>query len=66
MAAMLRNEWYLDEPELQEARLRCWRILDQFDATRADENEERRLLLVSWSPSSVTRQSSCPPGWEAA
>ncbi len=44
-ARMLRNEWYLDEPDLREARLRCWRLLDRFNATRADEDEERRLLL---------------------
>lgn len=45
MARMLRNEWYLDEPDLHEARLRCWRLLDHVNATRADEDEERRLLL---------------------
>ncbi len=45
MARMLRNEWYLDEPDLQEARRRCWRLLDLFNATTADEGQERRLLL---------------------
>jgi maltose O-acetyltransferase len=44
-ARMLRNEWYLDEPDLREARLRCWRLLDRFNATRADEDEERQLVL---------------------
>ena len=45
MARMLRNDWYLDEPDLQEARLRCLRILDRFNATQADDDEQRRLLL---------------------
>lgn len=42
---MLRGEWYLDEPDLQEGRRRCWRLLDRFNATGADDDRERDLIL---------------------
>ncbi|MDA3645894.1 sugar O-acetyltransferase [Saccharopolyspora indica] len=42
---MLRGEWYLDEPDLVEDRKRCWRVLDRFNATGADDDAERRKLL---------------------
>ncbi|MGW5642094.1 sugar O-acetyltransferase [Saccharopolyspora sp. NPDC003762] len=42
---MLRNEWYLDEPDLVEDRRRCWRLLDRFNATNADDDDERRVIL---------------------
>jgi maltose O-acetyltransferase len=42
---MLRGDWYLDEPDLAEERRRCWRMLDRFNATRADDDDERRLIL---------------------
>lgn len=42
---MLRNEWYLDEPDLVDDRRRCWRLLDRFNATGADDDEERTSLL---------------------
>ncbi|MEU4803965.1 sugar O-acetyltransferase [Actinosynnema sp. NPDC023587] len=42
---MLRGEWYLDEPDLVEDRRRCARALDRFNATGADDDEERRLIL---------------------
>ncbi|MBK1787391.1 sugar O-acetyltransferase [Prauserella cavernicola] len=43
---MLRNEWYLDEPELAEDRRRCWRLLDEFNATGADDDAPRRAVLT--------------------
>jgi maltose acetyltransferase-like protein len=42
---MLRGEWYLDEPDLAEERRRCWRILDSFNATGADDDAERHRIL---------------------
>lgn len=42
---MLRGEWYLDEPALQEDRRRCGRLLDRFNATTADGDAERLDLL---------------------
>lgn len=42
---MLRGEWYLDEPDLAEERRRCWRLLDKFNATGADDDTERRQIL---------------------
>jgi maltose O-acetyltransferase len=42
---MLRSEWYLDEPDLVEDRRRCWRLLDRFNATTADEDDVRRAIL---------------------
>ncbi|MER7076590.1 maltose O-acetyltransferase [Saccharopolyspora kobensis] len=44
---MLRGEWYLDDPELVADRKRCWRVLDRFNATGADDDAERRRLLES-------------------
>ncbi|WP_086824487.1 sugar O-acetyltransferase [Allokutzneria sp. NRRL B-24872] len=43
---MLRNEWYLDEPDLAEDRLRCGRLLDRFNATTTDEDAERFAILT--------------------
>jgi maltose O-acetyltransferase len=42
---MLRGDWYLDEPDLAEERRRCWRLLDRFNATGADDDTERRRIL---------------------
>ncbi len=42
---MLRGDWYLDEPDLTEERRRCWRMLDRFNGTGADEDIERRRIL---------------------
>lgn len=42
---MLRGEWYLDEPDLVEERRRCWRTLDSFNATGADDDAERHRIL---------------------
>ena len=42
---MLRNDWYLDEPDLVDDRRRCWRLLDLFNATGADDDDERATLL---------------------
>ncbi|WP_228717373.1 maltose acetyltransferase domain-containing protein [Allosaccharopolyspora coralli] len=42
---MLRNEWYLDEPDLVHDRRRCWRLLDLFNDTRADDDAERQNTL---------------------
>lgn len=42
---MLRGEWYLDEPELAGERRRCQRMLDTFNATGADDDEERDRIL---------------------
>lgn len=42
---MLRGDWYLDEPDLAEERRRCWRTLDRFNATGADDDLERRRIL---------------------
>jgi maltose O-acetyltransferase len=44
---MLDNDWYLDEPDLVEDRRRCWRLLDQFNATLADDDAERHDILRS-------------------
>ncbi|ALE72734.1 maltose acetyltransferase [Pseudonocardia sp. EC080610-09] len=42
---MLRNEWYLDEPDLVDDRRRCRRLLDQFNSTGADDDHERESVL---------------------
>jgi maltose O-acetyltransferase len=42
---MLSGDWYLDEPDLAEDRRRCWRLLDRFNATGADDDSERRRIL---------------------
>ncbi|MBK0866120.1 MAG: hypothetical protein IJH84_08260 [Saccharopolyspora sp.] len=43
---MLRGEWYLDEPDLAADRRRCWRLLDRFNATGADDDSERDRILT--------------------
>lgn len=43
---MLRGEWYLDEPDLVEDRRRCWRLLDRFNATGADDDAVRQEILT--------------------
>jgi maltose O-acetyltransferase len=40
------GDWYLDDDELRELRKRCWRLLDRFNATRADEDAERDHVLA--------------------
>lgn len=42
---MLRNEWYLDEPDLVDDRRRCRRLLDRFNATGADDDAGRATIL---------------------
>lgn len=42
---MLRNDWYLDEPDLVDDRRRCWRLLDRFNSTGADDDAERESVL---------------------
>jgi maltose O-acetyltransferase len=42
---MLRGEWYLDELDLAEERRHCWRMLDSFNATGADDDAQRRRIL---------------------
>lgn len=42
---MLRGEWYRDVPELAEERRRCWRMLERFNRTGADDGVERRRIL---------------------
>lgn len=43
---MLRGEWYQDsDPDLVEERRRCQRLLDRFNATTADGDEERQAIL---------------------
>lgn len=42
---MLRGEWYVDEPDLAEDRRRCGRLLDRFNATASDEEDERRRIM---------------------
>ncbi|OLL73230.1 Galactoside O-acetyltransferase [Pseudonocardia sp. Ae168_Ps1] len=42
---MLRNDWYLDEPDLADDRRRCGRLLDRFNATGTDDDDERAALL---------------------
>lgn len=42
---MLRGDWYRDEPALTEERRHCWRMLDRFNATGADDAVERRRIL---------------------
>lgn len=64
---MLRGEWYLDEPELTEQRRHCWRMLDRFNATGADDAVERRHileeLLAKFSPgASVLPRFLCSYG----
>jgi maltose O-acetyltransferase len=43
---MLQGGWYLDEPDLAEERRQCWRVLDRFNATGADDDGERRHILA--------------------
>lgn len=42
---MLSGDWYLDEPELAEDRRRCWRLLDMFNTTSADDDLECSRIL---------------------
>ncbi|GLW94115.1 galactoside O-acetyltransferase [Actinokineospora globicatena] len=44
-ARMLGHEWYLDSPALAEERRQCWRQLDRFNATGADDDELRQEIL---------------------
>lgn len=64
---MLRGDWYLDEPDLAAERKRCWRMLDSFNATGADDDIERRRileeLLAKFGPdSSVLPRFQCSYG----
>lgn len=43
---MLRGDWYLDEPDLAEERRHCWRMLDRFNATGADDDIERSRIMT--------------------
>lgn len=42
---MLSQGWYLDEPDLVEDRRRCWRMLDRYNATGADDDAQRYAIL---------------------
>lgn len=43
---MLRGEWYQDsDPVLVGERKHCQRLLDRFNATTADEDDERQAVL---------------------
>lgn len=44
---LARGEWYLDDPELQERRRRCRRLLDDFNSAGADEDDERHRALTA-------------------
>jgi hypothetical protein len=57
---MLRGEWYLDEPDLAEERRRCWRMLDRFNATGADDDVERGRILEELLANLALALASCP------
>lgn len=42
---LLRGDWYLVDDELAASLRRCWRALDRFNATKADDDALRRELL---------------------
>lgn len=44
---LARGEWYLDDAELQGRRRLCWRLLDRYNATGADDDAERARLLAT-------------------
>lgn len=65
---MLRNEWYLDEPDLVEERRRCRRLLDEFNATAADQDAAGLTLLSTMlgrfgDESVVLPRFHCSYGW---
>ncbi|MGW4098548.1 sugar O-acetyltransferase [Mycobacterium sp. NPDC004974] len=41
-----RGEWYLDDDELQQRRLDCWRQLDFFNLAAADDARTRTQVLT--------------------
>jgi maltose O-acetyltransferase len=42
---LARGEWYLLDDDLAASLRECWRALDRFNATAADEDTERRSIL---------------------
>lgn len=44
---LARGEWYLDDEMLRERRRACWRLLDRYNVTGADDDEERSRLLAT-------------------
>lgn len=42
-----RGEWYLDDDELRQRRLDCWRQLDSFNLAAADDADTRAEVLAS-------------------
>lgn len=44
---LARGEWYLDDEQLQDRRRRCWRLLDRYNASGADDDAERARLLTT-------------------
>ena len=44
---LARGEWYLDDDELRERRLECWRRLDSFNGAAADDDAVRSRALAS-------------------
>jgi maltose O-acetyltransferase len=43
---LARGEWYLDDDELQQRRLTCWRLLDSFNQAAADDTGTRTQVLA--------------------
>jgi maltose O-acetyltransferase len=44
-AALARGEWYVLDDDLAQSLRECWRTLDRFNATLADQDTERRDIL---------------------
>ncbi|HEX7224911.1 MAG TPA: sugar O-acetyltransferase [Candidatus Limnocylindria bacterium] len=61
-AAMLRGDLYIaDDPELARDSIRCDRLLAAYNATRADEGDERRRILGQLLGSVGERVAIRPP-----
>lgn len=44
-ARLARGEWYLLDDDLAASLRACWRTLDRFNATTADQDADRRSIL---------------------
>jgi maltose O-acetyltransferase len=44
---LARGEWYIDDDELRQRRLECWRRLDSFNGAAADDDAVRAQALGS-------------------
>jgi maltose O-acetyltransferase len=60
-ARLARGEWYLVDDDLAASLRECWRALDRYNATTADQDAERRGILEELLGDVGAEASVLPP-----